>query len=75
MGFLEYFQKFATILLACIHVLAGSVVVSVGAVVGMEEVVEGMGDGDGEVLAQLNPSGHVWHVRWVGGCSPSPIQS
>ena len=40
----------------------GSVVVSVGAVVGMEEVVEGLGAGDGEELAQLNPSGHVWHA-------------
>ena len=55
--------------------LAGSVVVSVGVVVGIEEVLEGLGAGNGEELAQLNPSGHVWHVRWVGGCSPSPIQN
>ena len=44
----------------CLHVLAGSVVVSVGQVMGEEEeVIEMMGIGDADELAQLNPSGHV----------------
>ena len=34
-------------------------VVSVGQFVGEEEVVEGMGTGGADELAQLNPSGHV----------------
>ena len=40
--------------------LAGSVV---GQVVGKEEVVEMMGTGGADELAQLNPSGHDWHVH------------
>ena len=51
------FAKFAAMF--CLHVLAGSVVVSVGQVVGEEEVVEMMGTGGADELAQLNPSGHV----------------
>ena len=38
--------------------LAGSVVVSAGQVVGEEEVVEMMGIGGADELAQLNPSEH-----------------
>ena len=49
------FAKFAAMF--CLHVLAGSVVVSVGQVVG-EEVDEMMGTGGADELAQLNPSGH-----------------
>ena len=69
-----------------VFVVAGSV--SVGQLVGEEEVVEMMGTGGEEEvvemmgtggadeLAQLNPSGHVWHVRcpsneyfpWGHGC-------
>ena len=52
------FAKFAAMF--CLHVLAGSVVVSVGQVMGEEEeVIEMMGIGDADELAQLNPSGHV----------------
>ena len=51
------FAKFAAMF--CLHVLAGSVVVSVGQVVGEEEVIEMMGIGGADELAQLNPSGHV----------------
>lgn len=50
--------------------------VSVGQLVGEEEVVEMIGTGGADELAQLNPSGHVWHVRcpsneyfpWGHGC-------
>ena len=51
------FAKFAAMF--CLHVLAGSVDVSVGQVVGEEVVVEMMGIGGADELAQLNPSGHV----------------
>ena len=57
-----------------VFVVAGSV--SVGQLVGEEEVVEMVGTGGADELAQLNPSGHVWHVRcpsneyfpWGHGC-------
>ena len=51
--------RFAALFHVCLHVLADSVVVSVGQVVGEEEVVERMGTGGADELAQLNLSGHV----------------
>ena len=52
------FTEFVALFHACLHVLAGSVWVSVGQIVG-EEVVEMMGTGGADELAQLNPSGQV----------------
>ena len=74
MSFLKYYSHSHD----CLHALAGSVVGQVKGeeVVGEEEVVEMMGIGAADELAQLNLSGHVWHVHcpsneyspWGHGC-------
>ena len=61
---MQLVEMFLSILFSCDGVLVSRQlynlhVVSVGQFVGEEEVVEGMGTGGADELAQLNPSGHV----------------